>query len=129
MICGVNTVHEWRPALDKLKELSRKRIAAHRAMMSLESGVYRAFLDMEQAAYSDGALPKKEKELIAVGISVVINCESCMQWHIEQAAKSGASMREVLEAVEVGIEMGGGPATASARFALDVMEDVFGEIP
>jgi hypothetical protein len=32
----------------------------------------------------------------------------------------------VLEAVEVGIEMGGDPATVSARFAIEVMEDVFG---
>jgi alkylhydroperoxidase/carboxymuconolactone decarboxylase family protein YurZ len=48
-----------------------------------------------------------------------------MQWHIEQAAKAGASKRQVLEAVAVGIEMGGGPATAHARFALDVMADVF----
>jgi len=65
------------------------------------------------------------KNLLAGGISVVIDCESCMQWHIEQAAKTGASVREVLEAIEVGIEMGGGPATVSARFALDVMDGVF----
>jgi AhpD family alkylhydroperoxidase len=83
---------------------------------------------MEKATYTDGALPKKAKELIAVGISVVKNCESCMQWHITQAAKAGAGMREVLEAVEVGIEMEGGPATVSARFALEVMESVFGEL-
>jgi AhpD family alkylhydroperoxidase len=70
-------------------------------------------------------LLKKAKELIAIGISVVIDCESCMQWHIEQAAKSGATMQEVLEAVEVGIEMGGGQATVSARFALEVMETVY----
>jgi hypothetical protein len=38
---------------------------------------------------------------------------------------AGATMREVLEAVEVGIEMGGGPATVSARFALEVMDRVF----
>jgi AhpD family alkylhydroperoxidase len=91
----------------------------------LKSKVYKAFLDMEAAAYGDGALPKRTKELIAVGISVVIDCESCMQWHIEQAAKAGASQGEVLEAVEVGIEMGGGPATVSARFALEVMDSVF----
>lgn len=80
---------------------------------------------MEEAAFSDGALSKKTKELIAVGISVKIDCESCMQWHIQQAAAAGARMREVLEAVEVGIEMGGGPATVSARFALEVIERVF----
>lgn len=80
---------------------------------------------MEAAAFADGALPKKTKELIAVGISVQINCESCMQWHIEQAVKAGATYEEILEAVEVGIEMGGGPATVSARFALQVMETAF----
>jgi len=66
-----------------------------------------------------------KKELIAVGISVVINCESCMEWHIRQAAIDGATQEEVLEAIEVGIEMGGGPATTFARFGLEVLEDVF----
>jgi len=110
-----------------LQDLARKRREAHGKLLALDSKVYRAFLEMEKAAFSDGELPKKTKELIAVGISVTNDCESCMQWHIEQAAKAGANMREVLEAVEVGIEMGGGPATVSARFALDVMTDVFEE--
>ncbi len=109
-----------------LDEISRRRQKAHTKLLSLRSKVYGAFLDMEKAAYADGALSKKSKELIAVGISVITDCESCMQWHIERAAGAGASMREILEAVEVGIEMGGGRATVSARFALDVMEGVFG---
>ena len=110
--------------MSRLEEISEKRKTAHAKLVSLKSKVYEAFLEMEKAAFSDGALPAKAKELIAVGISVVIDCESCMQWHIEQAAKAGASQQEVLEAIEVGIEMGGGPATVSARFALEVMEDV-----
>lgn len=110
-----------------LSQLSSRRKKAHTRLLNLGSPAYAAFLAMEKATYSDGALPRQTKELIAVGISVVINCESCMQWHIEQAAAGGASMRQVLEAVEVGIEMGGGPATVSARFALEVMAEVFGE--
>ena len=111
--------------MNKLKELTRKRKDAHNKLLAQGSKVYKAFLAMEEAAFSDGALAKKHKELIAVGISIVIDCESCMQWHIEQAAQSGASRNEVLEAVEVGIEMGGGPATVSARFALEVIGEVF----
>jgi len=110
---------------DKLDELTRQRKRAHTKLLALRSKVYEAFLQMEQATYRDGALPKKTKELIAVGISVEKNCESCMQWHIEQAAAGGATLPEVVEAVEVGIEMGGGPATVSARFALEVMERIF----
>jgi AhpD family alkylhydroperoxidase len=111
--------------MDKLEKMSKRRKAAHGELLSIDSEVYKAFLKMENAAFADGELPKRMKELVAVGISVVINCESCMQWHIEQAAASGASKRQVLEAVEVGIEMGGGPATAHARFALEVMARVY----
>ena len=110
---------------DKLKDLAAARKAAHTRLIGLKSNTYAAFLELEKAAYADGALTKKMKELIAVGISVVINCESCMQWHIEEAAKAGATREEALEAIEVGIEMGGGPATVSARFALGVMDSVW----
>ncbi len=110
--------------MDDLKRITERRKAAHQRLLQLDSKVYKAFLAMEEAAFSDAVLPKKTKELIAIGISVVIDCESCMQWHIEQAAKTGATYAEVLEAVEVGIEMGGGPATVSARFALEVMDSV-----
>jgi AhpD family alkylhydroperoxidase len=109
----------------ELDEFTRKRRWAHQRLLDEDSKVYQAFIQMEGAAFADGALRKKHKELIAIGIAVRIDCESCMQWHIEQAAAAGASFKEVLEAVEVGIEMGGGPASVSARFALKVMDSVF----
>jgi AhpD family alkylhydroperoxidase len=109
---------------EKLREMSLLRKKAHATLVEKKSHVYEAFLDMEKVAYSDGELAGKIKELIAVGISVVINCESCMQWHIEQAAEKGATESEIIEAIEVGIEMGGGPATAHARFALEVLESL-----
>jgi AhpD family alkylhydroperoxidase len=113
--------------MDKIDEIVEGRKVAHARLVKAGSKVYKAFLAMEEAAFSDAALPKKAKELIAVGISVVINCESCMQWHIEQASQANATKEEVFEAIEVGIEMGGGPATVSARFALEVLERVFHE--
>lgn len=110
---------------EKLDELTRARKWAHQKRIDKGSKVYQSFIQMEAAAFTDGALKKKDKELIAVGISVRIDCESCMQWHIEQAAAAGATYNELVEAIEVGIEMGGGPATVSARFALQVMDEVF----
>jgi AhpD family alkylhydroperoxidase len=124
--CITDAISQVR-AMNRLEEMSRRRKEAHAKLIAAKSNVYRAFLKMERAAYSDGALPRKQKELIAIGISVATDCESCMQWHIEQAALAGCSEREVLEAVEVGMEMAGGPGTVSARFALEVMDSVFQE--
>ena len=113
--------------LSKIDDIKKQRKKAHSRLLALKSKVYKKFLEMEQATYVNGALKKKEKELIAIGISTVINCESCIQWHITEAAKSGATHQEILEAIEVAIEFGGGPATVSARFALEVLETLFND--
>ncbi len=108
------------PDKDKIEKIIKTRKQAH-AFFSKKSDVYRSFVEMEQKTYKNGKLSKLQKELIAVGISVVINCESCMEWHIRQALDDGATEEEILEAIGVSIEMAGGPATASARFAMNVL--------
>jgi alkylhydroperoxidase/carboxymuconolactone decarboxylase family protein YurZ len=47
-----------------------------------------------------------------------------LEWHIGQAYQAGASDNEIIEAVDVGIEMSGGPGTVAARFAMKVMEGI-----
>jgi len=106
---------------DKIAQIVQTRKKAH-VFYSKHSEVYRAFVKMEQSTFKDGQLGKKHKELIAIGISIVINCESCLEWHIKQALDDGASEGEIIEAIEVGIEMSGGSGTVSARFAMNVLD-------
>ena len=105
---------------NRIEEIVKTRKQAHGYYLK-KSPVYKSFVDMEQKTYKDGAISKKQKELIAIGISIVINCESCMEWHIKQALDDAASESEIIEAIEVGIEMSGGPGTASARFGMNVL--------
>lgn len=105
---------------DKIEQIVKTRKQAHSYYLK-KSKVYQSFVDMEQKTYKDGELSKKQKELIAIGISVVINCESCMEWHIKQAIDDVSTESEIIEAIEVGIEMSGGPGTASARFAMNIL--------
>ncbi len=107
---------------DKIEKIISDREKAQHIFLSKGSKVYKSFLDLERGAFSDGELKKVYKELIALGISIVINCESCIEWHSKEALKSGATEQQIIEAIEVGIEMGGGPATVSSRFALKVLE-------
>jgi AhpD family alkylhydroperoxidase len=82
-------------------------------------------LELEERAFTSGALSRKTKELIATGISVSMDCATCMEWHISACAAAGATSHEVLEAIEVGMVLGGGRATVAGRVALLVLEDVF----
>jgi AhpD family alkylhydroperoxidase len=110
--------------MEYLKELTQRRKKAHAQFVKLDSKTYKAFLELEKVTFCDGALSKKMKELIAVGISAAVNCESCIQWHTEYALKAGATEKEVMEALEVAIEIGGGRAVATARLATEVMQNI-----
>ena len=106
--------------IEKIENIKKDRKDAHRFYFE-NSSVYRAFVDLEEKTYEDGALSKGIKELIAIGISIVIDCESCLEWHIKQALDAGMTKEQIIEAIGVGIEMGGGPATVPSRFALKVL--------
>jgi AhpD family alkylhydroperoxidase len=106
---------------NKIEQIVKTRKQANSYYLK-KSKVFQSFVNMEHNTYKDGELSKKQKELIAIGISVVINCESCMEWHIKQALEDGVSEAEIIEAIEVAIEMSGGPGTVSARFAMNVLE-------
>lgn len=73
--------------------------------------VYAGYVQLSQAAFGDGALPKKFKELLGLAIGVVDMCDGCIASHARGAAAAGATRQEVAEMIGVTIAMRGGPAT------------------
>lgn len=110
--------------IDKIEKIISDRKKAYK-YFGQSSSVFNTFLEMEQKTYADGNVQKKYKELIALGISIYANCESCMEWHIREALNSDSTREEIIEAIGVAIEMGGGPATVASRFAMNVLEYYF----
>lgn len=72
---------------------------------------YAGFAALHKGAMADGAVPSKTKELIALAIAVVEQCDGCIASHARGAARQGATKEEVAEAIGVTFLMAGGPAT------------------
>ena len=105
----------------KIEQSIKDRKKLHKTFLE-NVKTYKSFLELEEKAFSDGALSKKAKELMALSISIVTKCEPCMEWHLDQAMQNGATDREIYETIDVAMEMGGGQAGAYARFVLKAME-------
>lgn len=71
-----------------------------------------AFVQMDQAAYVEGELERKYKEMIGLAIALFTRCEYCMTLHVKQALDEGATREEILEAAAVAVAFGGSPAMA-----------------
>ena len=102
--------------IEELKEPTR-------ALRHLDSDVWRGFAAMHGAAVADGVVPAATKELIALAIAVIKECDGCIAYHASAAARLGASEQEVAEVLGVALLMGGGPASVWAPRAFDAYRE------
>jgi AhpD family alkylhydroperoxidase len=102
-----NQDHDNRYGKAVLTELS----PLHRELRREIPEVYAGFGQLHSAAFTDGALDIRTKELIALAIGVVEGCDGCIASHAESAARAGATCKEAAEAIGVAFLMHGGPAT------------------
>lgn len=63
------------------------------------SNVAKAFVELRNSVYKEGALDQKTKELISIATSVLMRCEKCTEIHTERAKKHGATDDMIAEAI------------------------------
>ena len=101
------------------KEVLRELTPLHRNLRQAIPEVYQGFGALSKAAFAEGALDQKTKELIALAIGVVEGCDGCIASHGQAAARAGATRQEAAEAIGVTFLMHGGPATIHGARAYD----------
>ncbi len=59
-----------------------------------------AFLHLKHTAErADGVIPVKYRELMSVAVALTTQCSFCIESHIENAVRAGASREEIAETV------------------------------
>jgi AhpD family alkylhydroperoxidase len=85
--------------------------------------VWAGFGELHKAAVADGALPARVKELMALAIAVVKQCDGCIAYHAKAAARRGATPEEVADALGVALLMDGGTASVYGPRAWDAYRE------
>jgi AhpD family alkylhydroperoxidase len=68
------------------------------------------FMEFNKAVLGKGLLSVKQKELIAIALSLSSSCEWCITYHVKMALQNGASKAEIVEASYIAVLMSGAPA-------------------
>lgn len=85
--------------------------------------VAKAFAEMRNSIYKEGALDSRTKELISIAASVLMRCERCTEIHAERAKKYGATDEQIAEAVACTMFVAAGSQLSWS----DVYERIMGE--
>lgn len=94
------------------------------AVAKATPGLMEGFAKISKTATAAGRFTAAQKELIATAIAVAEGCEDCILYHVDGARRHGAEEADMVEALEVAIEMGGGPALMYAGKALDAFRSL-----
>lgn len=104
-----------------IEEQNQKRSELN-LLMSEKDEFFRIFGNLDDSIYSEGAIPKKYKELTGLSISVLSKCEECILYHIQGSITAGANHQELIEAIKIGVIGGGSITYPSARFAFKTLK-------
>ncbi|MEM9545378.1 MAG: arsenosugar biosynthesis-associated peroxidase-like protein [Bacteroidota bacterium] len=81
------------------------------------------FFDWYGSVFEEGALTKREKNLIALAVAHAINCPYCMDAYTNSCLSSGADEEQMMEAVHVAASIKGGATLANSVMMMNQVKD------
>lgn len=85
---------------------------------------FKQFSELDTEVYANGAIPKKYKELTGLAISVLTRCDECVLYHLQECIIEEADVKEIFEAVKMGVIGGGSITYPTARYAYKMMKEL-----
>lgn len=83
----------------------------------------RRFFTLDGKTYEDGELSAKTKELLGLVASMVLRCDDCIAYHIDQCVKAGATDEEFWETFDVALIVGGSIVIPHLRRGVEFLDE------
>ena len=96
-----------------------KNLTKLKKLGELAPDAWKGFVAFDEAAFKDGAIPLKYKELMAVAVALTTQCPYCIEVHTKKAKEAGASEAELAEVTMVSAALRAGAAVVHGTHCLE----------
>ena len=83
------------------------------------------FYNIDHNTYLEGAVPAKYKELMGLSVSAALRCDDCINYHIIQSYRVGATRIEQEESLNVALVVGGSIVIPHLRRAYELLQELY----
>ncbi|HOH46751.1 MAG TPA: carboxymuconolactone decarboxylase family protein [Candidatus Cloacimonadota bacterium] len=108
----------------KPEDFNQTREAQNELVLKQANLGIKRFFNLDEAAYQDGALPRKTKELLGLVSSAVLRCDDCIRYHLGRCFEEGVSTEELGEALNIALIVGGSIVIPHFRRAMVYWQDL-----
>ncbi|MGV9102577.1 MAG: carboxymuconolactone decarboxylase family protein [Promethearchaeia archaeon] len=106
------------------QDFQERRTEQDKTVLEYANLQIKRFYTLDDKAYVDGALSSKTKELLGLVSSLVLRCNDCIRYHIGRCHEEGVTDEEMVEALNVGLVVGGSITIPHLRKALQVWHEL-----
>ncbi|MFP4663394.1 MAG: carboxymuconolactone decarboxylase family protein [Bacteroidales bacterium] len=92
---------------NKIEAFRAYREKMNKQILDKDNLVIKRIFNLDTNTYKAGSLDIKSKELIGLTTSMVLRCDDCVKYHLEQCYDIGISTDELMEALSVASLVGG----------------------
>ena len=110
-----------RGALDEF-DAFRSRMNAE--ILAENNLVVNRFFNLDTRTYEAGALDVRTKELLGLVASLVLRCDDCVTYHLLRCDEEGLTRAQIVEAMSVGLVVGGSIVIPHLRRAVDRLTEI-----
>ena len=110
--------------MDRMETFQKRRAELNKKVLATNHLGIKRFFNLDTTAYQDGALDAKTKELLGLVASMVLRCNDCIDYHIQQCVDQGTTDAEMFEAFNVALVVGGSIVIPHLRHAVESLEMV-----
>ncbi len=109
------------------EEFDARRDKGNSLILGADYLPFKRFFALDTAAYSDGSIERKHKELIGLACSLVLRCNDCVFYHLRSCKEAGASKQEIIESMNIALVIGGSIVIPHLRTAFDALNELFND--
>jgi AhpD family alkylhydroperoxidase len=106
----------------RLDDFRAYRERMNERILSIEHLGVKRFFNLDSAAYRDGPLDGRTKELLGLVASAVLRCNDCIDYHLIQCVEAGWSDDELVDALNVALIVGGSIVIPHLRHAVETID-------
>jgi AhpD family alkylhydroperoxidase len=107
-----------------VSEFQKERAQLNQLVMDYADLGIKRFFSLDSQAYHEGTLSRQTKELLGLVASLVLRCDDCIKYHTIRCHEEGLSTAELVEALGIGLVVGGSITIPHMRRALRAWDEL-----
>jgi AhpD family alkylhydroperoxidase len=106
------------------EEFNAFRTKMNERILGADHRAIKRFFSVDTLTYEKGALDAKTKEMLGLVASMVLRCDDCISYHIQQCKEEGVTDAELFDVFSVALVVGGSIVIPHMRRAVAFLDDM-----